>query len=112
MVLDRISLAGYIVGKLRQAAANGDLEDYNVNRTASYGNWIYSDAPMLTKLLGNVNNFPRVSIESLSYNSSEEMGMEDPNNLINSSVKINVWSCRDLICTVKLRMMNWSIFMG
>lgn len=101
MTLSNISLSQHIVGKLRQAVVSGDLEDYNTNRTASYGNWIYSDAPMLTKLLGNVNNFPRISIESLSYNFVEEMGMADPNNLINSSIKINVWSVRGLVCTVK-----------
>lgn len=101
MTLSDISLSQYITGILRKAVASGSLTDYNTNRTASYGNWIYSDAPMLAKLLGNVNNFPRISIESLSYNSVEEMGMEDPNNLINSSIKINIWSVRDLVCTVK-----------
>ena len=101
MTLTDVSLSQYITGILRKAVASGSLTDYNTNRTASYGNWIYPDAPMLTKLLGNVNNFPRISIESLSYNSVEEMGMEDPNNLINNSLKINIWSVRDLVCTVK-----------
>jgi len=102
MVLEDISLSQYLVGKLRQAVDNGDLTDYNsTNRTASYGNWIYPDQPLLTKLLSNKNNFPRISCESLPYNSVEEMGMESPDNVINSSIKINIWSVRDLVCAVK-----------
>jgi hypothetical protein len=102
MVLDRISLASYIVGKLRQAVVSGDIEDYNsVNRSATFGNFIYPDAPMLVKLLKNVNNFPRISVESLSHSTVTEMGMSDPNHLENDTIKINVWSIRDLVCTVK-----------
>jgi len=101
MVIDRISLSQYIVGKLRKAVVSGDLEDYNANRTASYGNWIYPDQPLIVKLLGNVNNFPRISVESFASNSVEEMGMADPNHLQNDTIKINIWSVRDLVCAVK-----------
>ena len=102
MTLQDVSLSQYIVGQLRKAVATGDLTDYNSsNRTSSYGNWIYPDAPMLVKLLNNKNNFPRISIESLSHSTQEEMGMEDPNHLENDTLKINIWSVRDLVCTVK-----------
>jgi hypothetical protein len=102
MTLSDISLAQYINSQLRKAVVAGSLIDYNsANRTASYGNFIYPDAPMLTKLLNNKNNFPRISIESLSHTTLSEMGMQDPNHLENDTLKINVWSCRDLICTVK-----------
>lgn len=102
MPLQDISLSQYIVGQLRKAVVAGSLIDYNsANRTSSYGNWIYGDAPMLKKLLGNVNNFPRISVESLSHSTVEEMGMQDPNHLENDTLKINVWSVRDLVCTVK-----------
>lgn len=101
MVLDRISLNQYIVGQLRKAVISGDIEDYNTNRTSDYGNWIYGDMPMIVKLLKNSNNFPRISVESLSSSSVEEMGMQDPNLLETNSLKINVWSVRDLVCTVK-----------
>ena len=102
MTLSDISLAQYINSQLRKAVVAGDLEDYNSsNRTSSYGNWIYPDAPMLVKLLNNKNNFPRISIESLSHSTQEEMGMEDPNHLENDTLKINIWSVRDLVCTVK-----------
>lgn len=102
MSLQDISLSQYIVGQLRKAVVAGDLVDYNsANRTSSYGNWIYGDAPMLKKLLGNVNNFPRISVESLSHSTVEEMGMQDSSHLENDTLKINVWSCRDLVCTVK-----------
>lgn len=102
MTLQDVSLSQYIVGQLRKAVAAGDLTDYNsANRTSTYGNWIYGDAPMLKKLLGNSNNFPRLSCESLPHSSIEEMGMEDPNHLESANLKINVWSCRDLVCTAK-----------
>ncbi len=102
MTLSDISLAQYINSQLRKAVVAADLTDYNSsNRTSSYGNWIYPDAPMLVKLLGNKNNFPRISVESLPRSSVEEMGMEDPNHLETANLKINVWSVRDLVCTVK-----------
>ena len=102
MTLSDISLAQYINSQLRKAVVAGDLTDYNSsNRTSSYGNWIYPDAPMLTKLLNNKNNFPRISVESLSHATQEEMGMEDPNHIENDTLKINIWSVRDLVCAVK-----------
>ena len=102
MALSDISLSQYITGILRKAVASGSLTDYNsANRTATFGNFIYSDAPMLAKLLGNVNNFPRISVENLSHSSIEEMGMSDPNHLENDTLKINIWSVRDLVCAVK-----------
>jgi len=102
MTLSDISLAQYINSQLRKAVVAGDLTDYNsANRTSSYGNWIYPDAPMLVKLLKNVNNFPRISCESLSHSTQEEMGMGDPNHIENDTLKINIWGVRDLVCTVK-----------
>jgi hypothetical protein len=102
MTLDNVSLSQYIVGKLRQAVANGDLTDYNVlDRSSTYGNWIYPDSPMIVKLLNNSSNFPRISIESLSHTTTEEMGMEDENHIDSDTIKINIWSVRDLVCAVK-----------
>ena len=102
MTLSDISLAQYITGILRQAVTAASLTDYNsANRTATFGNWIYGDAPMITKLLNNKNNFPRISIESLSHTTMEEMGMEDPNHIDSDTIKINIWSVRDLVCAVK-----------
>ena len=55
MTLSDISLAQYINSQLRKAVVAGDLTDYHPsNRTSSYGNWIYPDAPMLMKLFGLV----------------------------------------------------------
>jgi hypothetical protein len=102
MTLSDISLAQYINSQLRKAVVAGDLTDYNsASRTSTYGNWIYPDTPMLKKLLGNVNNFPRISVESLSHSTVSEMGMEDSAHLESDTIKINIWSVRDLICTVK-----------
>lgn len=101
MPLESISLSQYIVGKLRQAVVSGCIEDYNVNRSGTYQNWIYPDSPMLVKLLKNSSNFPRISVESLPKSSIEEMGMEDPNHLESANIKINIWSVRDLICPIK-----------
>ena len=101
MTLSDISLAQYINSQLRKAVVVGDLTDYNSNRSAQYGNWIYADRPMIAILLKNKNNFPRVSVESLSHNTLEEMGMEDPNHLEQGSLTIGIWSARDLICAVK-----------
>ncbi len=102
MTLENVSLSQYVSGQLRKAAVSGDLEDYNASgRTSSYGNWIYPDAPLIVKLLKNKDNFPRISIESLSNSSVEEMGMQDPNQIETASLKIGIWSVRDLICVVK-----------
>lgn len=102
MTISNISFAQYLSGQLRKAVASGSLTDYNAaNRNSQFGNWIYPDAPMIVKLMKNTDNFPRISVESLSNPSSEEMGMEDPNLLETNSLKINVWTVRDLICTVK-----------
>ena len=102
MTLTDISLAQYTNSQLRKAVAASDLTDYNAaNRSANYGNWIYADRPMIAILLKNKDNFPRVSVESLSHATIEEMGMEDPDHLENATLKIGVWSARDLICTVK-----------
>ncbi len=101
-IMTDISLAQYINSQLRKAVAAGNLTDYNAaNRSANYGNWIYADRPMIAILLKNKNNFPRVSVESLSQATIEEMGMEDPNHLENTTLKIGVWSARDLICIVE-----------
>ena len=112
MTLTDVSLPQYITGELRKAVAAGSLIDYNTNRTASYGNWIYPDAPMLVKLLKNSLNFPRISVESLSHSTQEEMGMESPEHLESDSLKINIWSCRDLICTIKSTVDETISFVG
>ena len=102
MTLQSVSLSQYIVGQLRKAVAAGDLTDYNSSgRGSQFGNWIYPDQPLIVKLLKNSSNFPRISVESLSHNSVSEMGMSDPNHLENDTLKINIWSVRDLVCTVK-----------
>ena len=102
MTLTDVSLSQYIVGQLRKAVAAGDLIDYNsAGRGSQFGNWIYPDQPLIVKILNNKNNFPRISCESLSHSTVSEMGMEDPNHLENDTLKINIWSVRDLVCTVK-----------
>ena len=69
MILNNISFSQFIVGKLRQ-----NLEDYNLSdRNGS--NWIFPDSPMITKLLNNKNNFPRISVEILNQPTVEEVGM-------------------------------------
>ena len=102
MMLTNISPAQYINAQLRKAVIAADLIDYNAtNRSADHGNWIYPDRPMITTLLSDKNNFPRISIESLPCATIEEMGMEDPSHLQNVSLNISVWSVRDLICTIQ-----------
>ena len=97
MVLERISLAHYIVGKLRQ-----NITDYNsVNRASHFGQWIYPDRPKIMKLLNDKNNFPRISIESVSQSTLSEMGMMCPDHEEMAALRINVWSPLDLICDVK-----------
>ena len=96
MTLSNISIAAYIVGKLR-----GNITDPNsANRTSSYGQWIYGDRPKITKLLNNKNNFPRISVESISNSTISEMGMSDESQEESTSLKINVWTMTDLICDI------------
>jgi len=102
MTIDNISLAQYIVGKLRKAVASGDIVDYNAaNRASAYRNFIYPDAPKIEKILKNKNNFPRVSVETLSHSSINEVGMSCTNYEELATLKISVWTVRDLVCTVK-----------
>lgn len=102
MTLENISLAQYVSAQLRKAVYAGDLTDYNsTNRTSQFSDFIYPGPPSITELLKDKNNFPRIAIESLPSNTVEEMGMEDPAHLDIGSIKINVWSVRGLICTVK-----------
>ena len=96
MTLDRISLAQFITGKLRQ-----NLVDYNTSRTADYGNYIFPDRPKIVKLMNNKNNFPRISLESVSQPSSTEIGMDCPDMEETGTLRINVWAPLDLICDVK-----------
>lgn len=96
MVLNNVSLSQFIVGKLRI-----NLTDYNSNRGSQFGNWIYPDSPMIVKLLNNASNFPRISVESISHSTSGEMGMQDTSHEETETLKITVWSVKNLICTVE-----------
>ena len=93
MTIDNISLAQYIVGKLRKAVASGDIVDYNAaNRVSAYRNFIYPDAPKIEKILKNKNNFPRVSVETLSHSSINEVGMSCTNYEELATLKISIWT--------------------
>lgn len=95
MSLENISFAQFITGKLRQ-----NLEDYNfISRSGTQ--WIYPDKPMITKIMNNKNNFPRISIETLNMPTISDIGMGISEQEQTISLKITVWSIRDLICTVK-----------
>ena len=96
MTLNNISLSQFIVGKLRQ-----NIVDFNQdNRNSQFKQWIYPDSPMITKLLNNKNNFPRVSVESVSRSTINEIGMDSTDHLETETLKITVWSVRDLICII------------
>lgn len=97
MTLDNISLASYIVGKLR----NNTTDPNSTNRASSFDNWIYGDKPRITKLLNDKNNFPRISVESISHNTVEDMGMELSDQIETATLKIAVWTATDLICDTK-----------
>ena len=97
MTLMNISAAQFITGKLRQ-----NLTDYNLtNRSATFGQYIYADAPMISKLLKNKNNFPRISVQNISQSTSEDMSFSCSDTEDSVNIKINVWSVRDLICEIQ-----------
>lgn len=97
MTLDNVSLTSYITGKLR-----GNITDYNsANRSATFGNWIFGDKPKIVKLLSNKQNFPRISIESITHNTVEDMGMDDSSQIEIVTLKITVWTVTDLLCNIK-----------
>ena len=97
MLLDRISLAHYITGKLRQ-----NMTDYNAsNRASQFGQWIYPDRPKIMKLLNDKDNFPRISVESVSTPSNTEIGMSCPDLEETGTLRINVWAPMDLVCDIK-----------
>jgi hypothetical protein len=96
LTLINISLASYIVEKLRN-----NIQDYNTNRSSQFGNWIFGDKPKIVKLLSNSGNFPRISVESITNNTIEDIGMECSDQIESQSLKINVWTARDLLCDIK-----------
>ena len=101
MVIENISPAHYISGKLRYGVHDGSLTDYNSsNRASTYGEWIYPDKPRIVKLLGNKNNFPRISVESMDQSTIKRLGMRSTlyHDLVQLS--INVWVPYDLVCEV------------
>lgn len=102
MTLNNISLSQYIVGKLRQAVISGDIIDYNeAGRSSQFSNFIYPDRPMITKLMKNKQNFPRISIESVSQSADHRLGQMSDSYLMKETLKITCYSVRDLLCTIK-----------
>lgn len=97
MTLTNTSLSNYITGKIRNNITDPNL----VNRHAQFGNWVFSDKPKIVKLLNQKNNFPRISVESITSNTVEDMGMELSDQLETAPLKITVWTVTDLICDVK-----------
>ena len=97
MTLTNISIASYIVDKIR----NNITDPNSANRASQFGQWVYGDRPKIVKLLNDKNNFPRISVESISQSTDSEMGMSCTEHVENVNIKITVWSTRDLICTVK-----------
>ena len=95
-----ISMSQYLVGKLRQAVISGDIIDFNsISRNGT--NYIFPDSPMITKLMGNKNNFPRISLESVSQSSDHRLGQMSDSYLMRETIKITCFSVRDLICSIK-----------
>ena len=97
MTLKNVSLASYIIGKIRKNIVDPNSD----NRASQFGQWAYADKPMITKLLNDKNNFPRISCESVSHTTDSEMGMGCLEHLEDNHLKITVWSVRDLVCTIK-----------
>lgn len=94
MTLENVSIALYITNKLRD-----NITDPNsTNRVAQFGNWIYPDRPKIMKLLNDKNNFPRISVETVTSNTESEMGMACTEHVENINLRITVWSVRDLLC--------------
>lgn len=56
---------------------------------------------MIMKLLNDKNNFPRISIESTATSTDHRLGQMSTNYLTRETVKITVWTVRDLLCTVE-----------
>lgn len=97
MTLTNISIASYIVDKIR----NNITDPNAVNRASQFGQWCYPDKPKIVKLLNEKNNFPRISVESITHTTDSEMGMSCSEHLESVNLKITVWTVRDLVCTVK-----------
>lgn len=101
MVIENISAAQYISGKLRYGVHNGDLTDYNSsNRASTFSNWIYPDRPRVTDLLKNKSNFPRVSLETMDESTIKRLGMRSTQHHDLVQLSINVWVPPNLTCEV------------
>ena len=97
MTLSNISAAQLITGKLRQ-----NLTDYNSSgRSSNFGQWIYADMPMISKLLKNKNNFPRISVEAINESTLQDMGFSCTDTEDSITLKVNVWTVRDLVCEIQ-----------
>lgn len=102
MTLENIALAAYLTGKLRKAVSDGDITDYNAtDRNSQFGNYIYPDSPNIVKIIKNKNNFPRISIESVSQSADHRLGQMSDSYLMREIVRITCWTVRDLVCAIK-----------
>jgi len=95
MTLENVSIASYITDKLR----NNITDPNSANRQSQFGQWIYPDMPKIVKLLNDKNNFPRISVETVTSNTDSEMGMACTEHVENVNLRISVWTVRDLVCT-------------
>jgi hypothetical protein len=84
------------VGKLR----NNINDPNSANRSSQFGQWCYPDKPKIMKLLNNSGNFPRVSVESMTFTTDSDIGMMCTEQVENMNLKITIWSVRDLICDI------------
>ena len=96
MTLTNVSIASYIVDKIR----NNITDPNSDNRASQFGQWVYPDKPKIVKLLNDKNNFPRISVESVTHATDSDIGMSCTEQIENVNLKITIWTVLDLVCTV------------
>ena len=91
--------ANYLMWKLRDAITSGNLTDYNAaSRTGT--NFIYGDKPLLTSLLANKQNFPRVAITNMDESTLRSMGLQCTQHHDLTQAARNIYAPNNLICEI------------
>lgn len=100
MTDSRVSPQEFITGLLR-----ANITDPNATARAAAGlstNWIYPDRPLLSAMVDNENNFPRISVTRMDTSSKGDIGVGGTETEDSVVLLINAFAIKNKLCTVKI----------
>jgi len=99
MTDSRVSPQEFITGLLR-----ANIIDPNSTARAAAGlstNWIYPDRPLLSAMINNENNFPRISVTRMDTSSKGDIGVGGTETEDSVTLLVNAYAIKNKLCTVK-----------